>query len=116
MLFSQSPLGKFFIPGSSGSKNSIDKHHIFPKNYLTNIGIDQDRERNQIANFTYLDYETNITISDRPPYEYVPEFKEKLGNEKFEKACYNNALPEGFENMEYNEFLSLRRSLIVIAN
>lgn len=112
MLFSQSPLGKFFIPGSSGSKNSIDKHHIFPKNYLTNIGIDQDRERNQIANFTYLDYETNITISDRPPYEYVPEFKEKLGNEKFEKACYNNALPEGFENMEYNEFLSLRRSLM----
>ena len=102
MLFSQSPLGKSFISRASGAKNVIDKHHIFPKNYLTNIGIDQDRERNQIANFTYLDYETNITISDCSPCEYFPKFKEKLGKEELEKACYNNALLGGFENMEYN--------------
>lgn len=28
-------------------------------------------DRNQIANFTYLDYTTNIDISDAPPVEYV---------------------------------------------
>ncbi|MDD5831985.1 MAG: hypothetical protein PUC98_00650, partial [Clostridiales bacterium] len=64
MLFSTTPLSQFFTIGSSGSKSSIDKHHIFPKNYLTSIGFEDDRDRNQIANFTYIDYPTNIEISD----------------------------------------------------
>lgn len=64
MLFSSTPVSKYFILGASGTKNAVDKHHIFPKNYLTQIGYMTDRERNQIANFTYLDYVTNIDISD----------------------------------------------------
>ena len=62
MLFSATPVSKYFILGASGTKNAVDKHHIFPKNYLTQIGYMTDRERNQIANFTYLDYVTNIDI------------------------------------------------------
>lgn len=53
MLFSATPVSKYFILGASGTKNAVDKHHIFPKNYLTQIGYMTDRERNQIANFTY---------------------------------------------------------------
>lgn len=68
MLFSATPVSKYFILGASGTKNAVDKHHIFPKNYLTQIGYMTDRERNQIANFTYLDYVTNIDISDDPPW------------------------------------------------
>ena len=49
MLFSTTPLAQYFAIGTSGKKNAIDKHHIFPKNYLTKIGYDNDRERNQIA-------------------------------------------------------------------
>ena len=67
MLFSTAPLSKYFVLGTNGNKNSIDKHHIFPKHYLEKIGYDNDRDRNQIANFTYLDYTTNIDISDAPP-------------------------------------------------
>ena len=69
MLFSNTPVSKYFILGSSGTKNAIDKHHIFPKNYLTGIGFTSDRDRNQIANFTYLDYATNIEISDKAPQD-----------------------------------------------
>ena len=85
---------------------------FFPKNYLTSIGIDSDRERNQIANYTYLDYQTNIAISDRPPADYINEFIQKLGEDNFKLMCENHALPQGFDTMEYNEFLKERRVLM----
>ena len=112
MLFSTTPLAKHFVVGSSGDKNSIDKHHIFPKNYLTKIGYTEDRDRNQIANFTYLDYATNIDISDNPPIDYVSRYREKLGEDGYALACKQNALPMEFEKMEYQEFLRERRVLM----
>ena len=112
MLFSNTPLSKYFLLGSSGTKNAIDKHHIFPKHYLTSIGFTSDRDRNQIANFTYLDYVTNIDISDKAPQEYVPHYRQKLGEADYRKACENHALPEHFENLDYLEFLKQRRVLI----
>lgn len=112
MLFSTSPLAQYLSVGSSGKKNAIDKHHIFPKNYLTKIGYDNDRERNQIANFTYLDYNTNIEIGDQAPAEYVAAFRERLGEEGYARTCRDNALPLGFESLEYPEFLAQRRVLM----
>lgn len=103
---------KYFILGSSGTKNAIDKHHIFPKNYLTGIGFTSDRDRNQIANFTYLDYATNIEISDKAPQDYVSHYRQKLGEEGYRKTCKEHALPDNFENMDYMEFLSQRRILM----
>jgi hypothetical protein len=101
-----------FLAGSSGTKNAVDKHHIFPKNYLAKIGIDKDRDRNQIANFTYLDYNTNIYISDKNPQEYVPEFQNKMGDEQYRRSCKQHALPIGFENLDYFDFLQKRRVLM----
>ena len=112
MLFSTAPLSKYFVLGTNGNKNSIDKHHIFPKHYLEKIGYDNDRDRNQIANFTYLDYTTNIDISDAPPVEYVTRYREKLGEEGYKRTCAQNALPENFEKLTYPEFLSQRRLLM----
>ena len=113
MLFSNTPIAKYFLLGSSGTKNAIDRHHIFPKNYLTKIGFTSDRERNQLANFTYLDYETNIDISDKAPQDYVKLYREKLGEETYRKVCEDHALPENFESMEYTDFLEQRRKLMV---
>lgn len=112
MLFSTVPMSQFFILGTSGEKNAIDKHHIFPKNYLTGIGYEDDRDRNQIANFTYIDYQTNIEISDDPPADYAARYREKLGEEAFRLSCKQNAIPEGFETMPYPEFLEKRRLLM----
>jgi hypothetical protein len=112
MLFSTSPLSVYWETGGSGKKKSIDKHHIFPKHYLTNMGIDSDRDRNQIANFTYLDYNTNIDIADNPPADYVGRYREKLGEEGYRLACEQNALPIGFESMDYFTFLEERRKLM----
>ena len=112
MLFSNTPVSKYFVIGSSGTKNAIDKHHIFPKHYLEHIGYTNDRDRNQLANFTYLDYATNIEISDKAPADYVNTYRQKLGEEGYKKACEQNALPENFETMEYPEFLEKRRQLM----
>ena len=112
MWLSNSPLAKHLLVGSSGTKNSIDKHHIFPKEHLAKIGITEDRDRNQIANFTYLDYNTNIEISDNPPADYVPRFREKLGEDAFSLTCEQNAIPDGFENLAYFDFLEQRRKLM----
>ncbi len=112
MLFSTSPLAQYFAIGASGKKNAIDKHHIFPKSYLTKIGYEHDRERNQIANFTYLDYNTNIEIGDQAPAEYVAAFRERLGEEGDARTCRDNALPLGFESLDYPEFLAQRRVLM----
>lgn len=38
MLFSTTTLASKLLPGSSGYKKAVDKHHIFPKHYLTEIG------------------------------------------------------------------------------
>ena len=112
MLFSTAPLSQYFVLGTSGDKNSVDKHHIFPKHYLEKIGYDNDRDRNQIANFTYLDYATNIDISDAAPTEYVGRYRDKLGEEGYKLACAQNALPENFEQLSYPEFLNQRRLLM----
>jgi hypothetical protein len=76
------------------------------------VPVTRYRDRNQIANFTYLDYPTNIDISDDPPSEYVGRYKEKLGEEGYKTACEQNALPENFETLEYNDFLAKRRALM----
>jgi hypothetical protein len=112
MLFSTTMLAAKLLPGANGDKKAIDKHHIFPKQYLTNIGYTSDRDRNQIANFTYLDYNTNIDILDKPPADYVAVCRQKLGEKGYKKTCAENALPVDFEKMEYPAFLEHRRKLM----
>ena len=47
-----------------------DVHHIFPKDYLIKSGIEVQQRYNQIANYTYLQQEINISISNKAPSEY----------------------------------------------
>jgi hypothetical protein len=112
MLFSTSILSSYLVAGANGTKNAVDRHHIFPKHYLEENGYTDDRDRNQVANYTYIDYLTNINISDKPPIEYVSEFREKLGEDQYLKTCKENALPKDFEKMDYPQFLSERRKLM----
>lgn len=112
MLFSNTPQSRYWIVGTNGEKKSIDKHHIFPKHYLETIGIESDRDRNQLANFTYLDYGTNIAISDDAPAQYIDKFKAQYSQDDYAKHLANNAIPDGFESMDYFDFLDMRRHLM----
>ena len=111
-LFSTIPQSQFFSYGSNDKKKAIDKHHIFPKNYLKSIGYAHDRDRNQTANFTFLEAGDNILISDKAPNIYSIKFKEKLGEETYLKHLSAHAIPHNFEDLEYQDFLLQRRILM----
>ncbi len=98
--------------GSSGTKRAYDKHHIFPKNHLKSLGIEKDVDCNQIANYVFLDYPTNIEISDKAPAEYAPHFRRKLGDDAYRRSCEINAIPPDFETLSYDDFLKARRELM----
>lgn len=95
----------------NGVKSSIDKHHIFPKHYLEKIGYSSDRDKNQIANFTYLTYSINQLISDDAPADYVQQFKIQFGAQ-YDVQLERHAIPKDFENMDYKDFLKERRVLM----
>jgi len=110
-LFSDKHVGDLFDPTLKLKKKSLDRHHIFPSNYLKNEGF-QQIERNQIANMVYLEFLLNIDISDDPPKKYMANIKAKyyLGKEdKMKKELENHSIPSNFFNMDYNSFLEMRR-------
>lgn len=110
VLFSTAPLAQLLTMGSSGKKNALDKHHLFPDHYLKEQGYFSNRSNR--ANFTYLDYQNNIYIQDDAPEDYVPRYRDALGEDEFKRCCREHALPEGFESMDYEEFLAQRRVLM----
>jgi hypothetical protein len=52
-------------------KKGIERHHLFPRAYLrTQLKITDNREINQIANMTLVEWADNIAISDDAPSRY----------------------------------------------
>ena len=111
-MFSSVPLKVLLSPGSGGNKSSVDKHHLFPRAYLPTIGHTSRQEINQIANFAYIEWPQNIAISDEAPSVYWPEITSSMNTDAIRRTCDENALPEGWEYMDYPEFLAARRQLM----
>lgn len=78
-----------------------DMHHIFPREYLKNIGYSNKDEYNQIANFVMAQSEVNIAIGKKAPEVY---FKELLEQCETKKAKYGSILDKEdlFENLREN--------------
>ncbi len=107
-------------------ENRGDVHHIFPKNYLIENGISNKQQYNQIANYTYLQQEINIAISDKAPSKYFEELDKQIkgeiniygcidSKEELEKNLADNAIPAEVATMtyeNYNDFLIKRRTLM----
>lgn len=109
-LFGTVPLSQLLTLGAAGTKKAADKHHIFPDNFLKQKGY--LTKRSSKANFTLIDYASNIYISDEDPAVYVKKFRNELGEEEYERNCREHALPIGFEDMDYEKFLEERRRLM----
>ena len=111
-LFSTVSIGSLFGPGGSGKKKSVEKHHLFPKAFLTSQGYGTDVMRNQIANFEYIEWGDNNTISDKSPEVYWTEMIGNKTPEEIKQIRTKHALPENWEEMDYEQFLEERRSLM----
>jgi hypothetical protein len=97
---------------ANGTKNALEKHHLFPKAYLAKQGITDDRDRNQQANFAFIEWSDNIEILDTSPAEYMKDQLTKISSNEKAGIYADHALPDDWEHMDYNEFLQQRRILM----
>lgn len=102
-----------------------DVHHIFPKKYLIEHGLERT-QYNQCANYAYLDTPVNISIGKHAPNEYfqlalnqcgtdVAKCGSILNREELIKNLEMNCIPEDVFEMDYtcyNEFLEKRKLLM----
>ena len=111
-LFSTMHIRDLFQPGASGTKASVERHHLWPKAYLATIGYANDRDRNQIANYAYIEWKDNLDISDTAPAEYWPTAIDGISESTLRDMCDTNALPDDWTRLSYPQFLEARRKLM----
>lgn len=95
---------------NKGKKDSIEKHHLFPKNQLKNKW--DNNMINDLSNFTFIGKVTNVKITDREPEEYLEEILTISG----EKILQEHFIPldkELWKLENFPRFLSERRKLLV---
>lgn len=115
MFMLDSPIRDWMDPSQPAIKGS-EGHHLFPRDYQEKVlGISDIKRINQAANFAPTDWSTNIEISNKPPAQYWPDLvasRAKGRQAWLERQMYCHALPQGWEHMDYEDFLAARRSLM----
>lgn len=105
--------------------NRSDMHHLFPKKYLKDLGL-QRGQYNQIANLVLAQSEINIAIGAKAPQVYFEELrnqctggKKKYGGitdlDELKENLRQHSIPEGVFNHlanDYPAFLEERRKLM----
>lgn len=97
-------------PTATNVRN-VEIHHIFPKAYLRTIGITDTKRMNQVANYAPIDWVTNGLIGDGAPGAYYPPLlaaRPSLQSLLAKQQLWH-ALPDGWFEMSYEEFLVDRR-------
>lgn len=112
VLFSHKKVSDLLDPAVVSTKESLERHHLFPKAWLIRSGIEEQRQTNQLANYALIEWSENIRISDDAPAEYLPPIRTQFAATEWVRMQALHALPEDWERMEYFEFLAARRRLI----
>jgi hypothetical protein len=108
VLYSDKKVSQALAPGVSSSKALAENHHLFPKAYLGDRGISDQKQTNQIANYALVEWPENLKIGATPPQAYAPDLEAKLTTSDRKL----HALPPEWWNMAYEEFLTERRRLM----
>ncbi|HEY5179334.1 MAG TPA: DUF262 domain-containing protein [Dermatophilaceae bacterium] len=106
---------KEWINPTRRSVKGIERHHLFPKDYLkTDLGLKAAKRINQVANFALVEWSDNIDISNSPPHVYWPQQVADKNMDESRRVHQEewHALPAGWETMEYESFLTARRRLM----
>jgi hypothetical protein len=112
VLFSTMLVAKLLDPSMDAHRHSLERHHLFPKDWLKQKGVTEIYQTNQIANFALIEWPDNSKISNQPPHKYWEEFQNRHSHEEWKSILYWHALPEDWTSLGYEEFLSQRRSRI----
>ncbi len=112
VLFSDMKVVELLDPAIHANRSAIERHHLFPRGHLKRIGVTSLRDTNQIANFALVEWGDNADVSDKAPVDYFIRYEDRLKHQGKAKAYYWHALPEGWESMQYADFLMHRRELM----
>ena len=112
VLFSSLKVGSLLDPTTDAFRNSLERHHLFPKDWLKRHGYPEIHQTNQIANYALIEWPDNSDISAEGPSKYWPLFANRYSEAEWPTVRYWHALPENWETMDYEPFLKERRGLI----
>jgi hypothetical protein len=93
----------------------VDDHHIFPDNYLkTHLDIKDEVKRSCVLNRTLINRDTNRSIWDSSPSDYLQEIFEHFDHEPI---LNSHLIPAGPRSPlllnDYEEFLNQRADLVM---
>jgi hypothetical protein len=108
-LYSVANIASMTDPAVIGVKAALEQHHLFPRAYLSTIGISDTRQINQIANFARVEWPDNLQIGSKPPAEYVPPLDSALSAEERDRQYGWHGLPHLWWELDYGTFLEERR-------
>jgi hypothetical protein len=111
-LFSKIKVADLLDPSMQANRAAVERHHLFPKGFLSKQGISATRETNQIANYALVEWGDNTGISDQAPENYLPDMKARFNLAELEPMYRLHALSPNWEHLDYREFLEKRRELM----
>ncbi len=112
VLYSRMKVTALLDPSTKAKKSALERHHLFPRNYLRRQGTTERREINQVANYALVEWSDNIAISDQPPKDYVPQMEQRFSVDELRRMYELHALPEKWYELSYVDFLAERRKRI----
>ncbi|WEL19976.1 ParB-like nuclease domain containing protein fused to HNH nuclease [Candidatus Nanohalococcus occultus] len=106
-----------FLTGDSVDHHNLEDHHLFPKKYLKDQGVDSNK-RNTVLNRSLIKKKTNQKIKAKAPSKYIEEMENSLGSEEeVKKVLEDHLIPEdayyAMKNDDYDKFLKLRERRIM---
>ena len=111
VLFSRLKVRELLDPATR-SPRGVERHHLFPKAHLASQGIASTSRVNAIANMAFVDWSENAEIGAKSPVEYWPSMTREMPPDVIDQQRTWHALPVGWEQLDYDDFLNRRRTLI----
>lgn len=112
VLFSHKKIQDLLDPAVKTKRKALERHHLYPRAWLEDQGVEDLKKINQLANFALLEWPDNLDISDTPPAQYVPEIRKRFSSEDWVRMQEAHALPRNWHEMPYDTFLQERRKLM----
>jgi hypothetical protein len=112
VLFSHKRISELLDPAVKAQRRPLERHHLFPRAYLARQGVDDRRLVNQMANYALLEWPENVDIRDKHPADYVAAIRPRFSPDAWRRMHVLHALPEGWHQLSYPDFLEQRRHLM----
>lgn len=109
VLYSKMTVRELLTPSVHAPKSALERHHLFPRNYLRKLGIQDRHDINQVANYALVEWKDNIDIRDQSPEEYAPAYEARFTEAELARMYELHGLPWQWYRMSYQDFLTERR-------